>query len=316
MKKKAIVLFSGGLDSRLVIKILQEQKINLVALHFILPFGSGCCADKISVFNFCQVEKIPLKFIDCTKGKLFHEYLEIIKKPKYGYGAGLNPCIDCRIFMLKKAKRLMKKLKVDFIATGEVLDERPMSQHFSALKLIEKETDLVGKILRPLSAKLLPETEAEKKGLIDREKLYAISGRRRLPQIELAKKYGLKNYPSPAGGCLLCDKEFSKRFKMMLENFTDIDENDAQLLKVGRHFWQNKNLIIVGRNHQENLKIKKLAQKNDILVELKDIPGPTALVRGKKISKNTLQKAKDLIKKYAKKAKGKRKIFFRLERIN
>lgn len=199
----------------------------------------------------------------------------------------------------------------DFIATGEVLGERPMSQHLRALKLIEKEAGLENKILRPLSAKLLAETEAEKNGLVDRDKLYAISGRRRLPQMELAKKYGLKNYPSPAGGCLLCDKEFVKKFGVMLENFGDLDKNDAELLKLGRHFWQDKNLIIVGRNHEENLKIKKLAQKNDILLELKDIPGPTALIRGKKISESTAQKTQDLIKKYSKKAEKKEKISFK-----
>ena len=309
MKIKGIVLFSGGLDSRLVIKILKEQKIDLIALHFILPFGTGCCADKTCVFNFTQIEGVPIKFIDCTKGKLFKEYLEIVKKPKFGYGSGLNPCLDCRIFMLKKAKKLMKKFGADFIATGEVLGERPMSQNLRALKLIEKEAGLENKILRPLSAKLLPETEVEKKGLIDREKLLAISGRRRLPQMELAKKYGLKNYPTPAGGCLLCDQEFVKRFKNMLNNFGKIDENDAKLLKLGRHFWYNllgqSVLIVVGRNHQENLEIKKLAKKGDVLIELKDIPGPTTLIRGKKISKKAIEEAKKLTKKYAKKAKNK-----------
>jgi len=332
MKIKGIVLFSGGLDSRLVIKILKEQKIDLTALYFILPFGTGCCADKICVFNFTQVEGVPIKFIDCTKGKLFKEYLEIVKKPKFGYGSGLNPCLDCRIFMLKKAKAMLKKNSgghfrvprairrglcysgADFIATGEVLGERPMSQNLRALKLIEKETGLENKILRPLSAKLLPETEVEKRGLIDRKKLLAISGRRRLPQMELAKKYGLKNYPSPAGGCLLCDQEFVKRFKAMLNNFGKIDENDAKLLKLGRHFWYNLLgqfvLIVVGRNHQENLEIKKLAKKGDVLIELKDTPGPTTLIRGKKISKEAIKKAKKLTKKYAKKAK--RKVLFEI----
>lgn len=331
MKVKAIVLFSGGLDSRLVIKILKEQKINLIALHFILPFGTGCCVETTCVFNFAQIEDVPIKFIDCTKGKNFRDYLKIIKNPKFGYGAGINPCIDCRIFMLKKAKKIMKEIGADFIATGEVLGERPMSQNLRALKLIEKEVGLTGKILRPLSAKLLKETWVEKKGLVNREKLCAISGRRRLPQMELAKKFEFKNYPSPAGGCLLCDKEFTKRFKMMLENFGDINENDAEILKIGRHFWSNKNLIVVGRNHEENLKIKELAQKNDILLELKDIPGPTTLIRmgafvrmclfgkafgyrysGAKISKKTISEAKRLTKKYSKKAGNKRKITFKI----
>ncbi|MCX7779263.1 MAG: hypothetical protein N2259_03440, partial [Patescibacteria group bacterium] len=223
MKTKAVVLFSGGLDSQLVVKILKEQKIKLIALYFILPFYPNYLKEKKEVFNFAHREKIALKYIDCTKGKLFQEYFAIVKKPKFGYGSGLNPCIDCRIFMLKKAKELMKKLKADLIATGEVLGERPMSQNLRALKWIEEETDLVNKILRPLSAKLLPETEAERKKLVDREKFYAFSGRRRVSQIELAKKYNLKNYPAPAGGCLLCDREFAKRLKTMLENFGNLD---------------------------------------------------------------------------------------------
>jgi len=316
---KGLVLFSGGLDSQLVIKILQEQKIEVVALHFILPFGAGCCSDKKCVFNFTQVADVKLKFVDCTKGKNFEEYLEIIKDPHFGRGAGINPCIDCRIFILKKAKELLNDFSCNFIATGEVLGERPMSQHLRALKLIEKETGLENKILRPLSAKLLTETEAEKNKLVDREKLYAISGRRRLPQMELAKKYGLKNYPTPAGGCLLCDKEFAKRFEQMLENFGDLDENDAELLKLGRHFWmdlpresassqrlsasasETSTVIVVGRNQEENQKLEKLTKKNDVLIEPENFPGPTALVRGKKISGATIQETKKLITRYTKK---------------
>lgn len=300
---KALVLFSGGLDSQLVIKILQEQKIKTIALHFILPFGAGCCSEKSCIFNFSQKNSIELKFIDCTKEKNFKNYLKIIKNPKYGYGAGINPCIDCRIFILKKAKKLMEKLNANFITTGEVLGERPMSQHSRAFKLIEKETDLENKILRPLSAKLLPETEAEKRGLVNRQKLYAISGRRRLPQIKLAKKYGLKNYPQPAGGCLLCEKEISKKLEAIFKNFSNIDENNLKLLKLGRHFWIDRNLVVIGRNQKENEKLEKLAKKNDVLIEPKNFPGPTALIRGKKNSKKEIVQAKDLIKKYSKKSK-------------
>lgn len=321
----ALVLFSGGLDSQLVIKILQEQKNEVIALHFILPFSVGCYSDKKYVFNFVQVAGVKLEFVDCTQGKNFQEYLEIIKKPRFGRGSGINPCIDCRVFILKKAKKILKKFNCDFIATGEVLNERPMSQHLRALKLIEKETKLEGKILRPLSAKLLPETEAEKKGWVNREKLYAISGRRRLPQIELAKKYGLKNYPQPAGGCLLCDKEFSKRFKAMLEIFGDLDENDVELLKLGRHCWysyprqsvsnpREPALVIVGRNQEENQKLEKLAKTGNILIKPENFPGPTALIRCKKISEEIIQKSKDLIKKYSPKARGLQNIKFIINR--
>ncbi|UCD20590.1 MAG: 7-cyano-7-deazaguanine synthase [archaeon] len=159
---KAIVLISGGLDSRLALKIMQEQGIKILALNFKFPFGSSCCDTNCS-FNFCQVQGIKLKVIDCTKGKLFQEYLNLVKKPKHGTGTAINPCIDCRIFILKKAKEIMKKECYDFIVTGEVLGERPMSQYRKALDLVEKESGLKGKILRPLSAKRLEETEPEKK---------------------------------------------------------------------------------------------------------------------------------------------------------
>lgn len=162
MKTKAVVLFSGGLDSRLAINLLQDQKIEVIALYFNLPFGTGCCIPSCA-FNFAQVQGIPLKIIDCTKGKLFQKYIKTVKKPKYGYGTAINPCVDCRIFLLKKAKEIMKKEKADFVATGEVLNERPMSQTKNKLILTEKESGLQGKLLRPLSAKLLPETIAEKK---------------------------------------------------------------------------------------------------------------------------------------------------------
>ncbi|MGC9049162.1 MAG: tRNA 4-thiouridine(8) synthase ThiI [Patescibacteria group bacterium] len=309
-KTRALVLLSGGLDSRLAAKILSEQKIEVIGLHFVLPFGSGCCSDKFCIFKFCQKEGIELKFIDCLSGRNFIDYLKIVRQPKFGYGKNLNPCLDCRIFMLKKAGQMMKVLKANFIATGEVLGQRPMSQHLKALKLIDKETGLEGKILRPLSAKLLPETEIEKQGLVDRQKLFAISGRRRLPQLELAKKFNLENFPQPAGGCLLTDPGFSQRLREMFKNWPDCDKNDIELLKVGRNFWQFDNLIVVGRNQEENKKIENLVKNGDIIVKLKKVPGPTTLIRVKKIlnelEKNEIiQKAKNLTQCYSPKVREK-----------
>ena len=200
----------------------------------------------------------------------------MMRKPRFGYGSAVNPCIDCKILMLKKAKQIMKKEKADFIATGEVLNERPMSQTREKLGLIELESGLQGKILRPLSAKLLDETEVEKKGSIDRKKLLAIQGRRRIQQMELAEKYKLK-YPSPAGGCLLCEKEIAIKMKDLLRHKQDIKKRDFELLKLGRHFRVDKSKIIVGRNEQENKKIIEIAD-DDWLFEPKDIPGPTTLL--------------------------------------
>ncbi len=294
VKARALVLLSGGLDSKLAVKILQEQGIDVVALHFDLPFGEGCCKAMCS-FKFSQLEGINLKIIDCKQGKYFNEYMEVIKKPDYGYGSAANPCIDCRIFMLKIAKKLLKEFKADFIATGEVLNERPMSQYKSAMMLIEKKAGLEGKILRPLSAKLLPETEAEKKGLVNRNNLLSIQGRRRIPQIELAKKYQM-SYPNPGGGCLLCERDFAKKLKDFFENNERITEEDLKLLKIGRHFKFNNQKIILGRNQNENA---ILAKAKGIKLELADgLPGPTGLIFSE--DKEIVEKAAQLVVFYAK----------------
>jgi tRNA U34 2-thiouridine synthase MnmA/TrmU len=214
--------------------------------------------------------------------------------------------------MLKKAKEMMKKEKFDFVATGEVLGERPMSQNKKALELVEKESSLSGYLLRPLSAKLLKETIPEKKGLVDREKFLDIQGRSRKRQIELAKKFKIKWYPQPSGGCILTDLEFGKKLKDLLERYPEFDGNDIELLKIGRHFWKGKIKLVVGRNKEENLKIKKLKRKGDVLIEIKNYPGPTTLIRnyGGKIDSQILEEAKNLTKNYSKKAKEKINVKF------
>lgn len=287
MSKRLIVMFSGGLDSRLAIRIMQKQGFKIIALFFKLPFGTGCCNEGCA-FNFSQMQGVELKIFDCTRGKLLQEYLEIIRNPKYGWGAGMNPCIDCRIFILKKAKEFADRKGIELIVTGEVLGERPMSQMKRAMDIIEKESGLNGRLLRPLSAKLLPETEAEKKGLADREKFYDIQGRRRERQMTLAKKFKI-SYPSPAGGCLLCEKLYCEKLKKIL-NKKDLSYNDIQLLKTGRHFEASQ--IILGRNKKEN---ELLEKEKGIKIIPKQI-GATALVKNKKYQK----KAEKLIQKYSK----------------
>ena len=290
-KVKALVLLSGGLDSRLACKILQEQA-ETEAVLFILPFAGGCCSDKFCVFKFCQEQEINLHIIDCTKGKLFDEYISMLRNPRFKRGTALNPCIDCHMFMLKKAKQLAEKLKSKIIATGEVLGERPLSQNKNALMLIEKELGF--DILRPLSAKLLPETEAEKSGLIDRSRLLDIQGRQRSKQIELAKKYQI-SFPSPGGGCILCEKEYCKKLKEILDK-KDLTYKDIELLKQGRHF--SKSQIILGRNKHEN----ELLEKEQGVKVIPKQPAGTALVKpaDKKDKEKLIEEAKSLIKKYSK----------------
>ena len=305
MKKvRALLLFSGGLDSILAAKILMEQGIEVIPVFFKSYFFGPEIAEKSA-----KILGLKLKVIDFAK-----EQLKIVKKPKFGWGSAMNPCLDCHILMFKKAKELMKKLKADFVTTGEVLGERPMSQNKKALELVEKESSLSGYLLRPLSAKLLKETIPEKKKLIKREEFLAIEGRSRKKQLELAEKFKIKEYPTPAGGCLLTDPGFGKRLKELLKNYPKFNDNDVELLKLGRHFWEGKVKIIVGRNHQENLKIKKLAQKKDILIEMKNYPGPTTLIRSYrgKISKKILEKAKKLTQSYSKKSLGKKDVKFKI----
>jgi len=296
------ILFSGGLDSRLALKLMQDQspgKFKMIALTFKFPFGSGCCQPDCS-FKFTQIQGVEHKIIDCTQGKLFTEYLSIVKQPKFGHGSGINPCIDCRIFILNKTKELMKKNSRDFIVTGEVLNERPMSQHRKAMITIDKETKLEGKVLRPLSAKVLEETISEKKGLIDRAKLFDISGRSRKPQIELAKKYNI-TYPHPAGGCLLCEKVFAERLDDFFERkpMSKIEPKDVQLLRIGRHFLFDKYKIIVGRNHEENILLKNLRDKKEKLFEFKGATGPTVMLQGK-IDEESIKQAKDNVLRFSK----------------
>ncbi len=288
-KVKALILLSGGLDSLLVSKLLQEQA-KIETLYLKLPFSKDKTKE---IKKFCKENKIKLHIVDCTKGKLFKEYMDMIRKPKFSRGTALNPCIDCHIFMLKKAKKLAKKIKVDIIVTGEVLGERPLSQNKKALLLIEKEAGLKEKVLRPLSAKLLPETEAEKKGLIERNKLLDIQGRQRKKQIFLAKKYNI-TFPSPGGGCLLCEKEYCKKLKFLLKK--KLTYQDIKLLSIGRHFFASQ--IILGKNEQEN----KLLEKEKGIKIIPEQPGPTALIRlEKKQNKEKLiKKAKTLIRKYSK----------------
>jgi tRNA U34 2-thiouridine synthase MnmA/TrmU len=297
VKTSALVLLSGGLDSILTVKLLQKQGIEITGLTFVSYFFDSTLAEKAA-----KQLKIKLKIIDFSD-----EHLTLIKNPRYGYGKAMNPCIDCHLLMLKKAKEIMKKEKFDFVATGEVLGERPMSQNKQALDLIEKESTLKGYLLRPLSAKLLEPTIPEKKGLVDRDKLLDIVGRSRKKQLALAKKWGIKEYPTPAGGCLLTDLQFGQRLRELFDRWPDCQGNDVKLLKLGRHFWVKDNKIVVGRNKEENEQIKKLARKGDILIEPKDFPGPTILIRSKKkILVESLTKAKELMIKYSPKLRNRK----------
>jgi len=272
---KALVLFSGGLDSTVAAKIVLRQGIELEALNFVTPFCQ-CrkgCGDMTRLVNELGVKLhvVPLR----------EEYLEIVKNPKHGYGSNLNPCIDCRILMFRKAKLRMDEIGASFIVTGEVLGQRPMSQHKEALTIIERETSLEGLVVRPLSAKVLPPTKPEREGWIDRWRLLAIKGRSRKNQIELAKSYGIHGYSCPSGGCLLTDPGFAKRLRDLMFHCPDPSLNDIELLKVGRHFRLSPaTKLVVGRNERENEKLRGICENGDILFEVLDYKCPLSIARG------------------------------------
>jgi len=289
---KALGLLSGGLDSTLAVKLMLELGVEVETLNFVTPFclcgRKGC--DAINVASKFQV-KLKRIFLG-------DEYLKMLRKPKHGYGKNMNPCIDCRILMLKKAKRYAKQIGADFIFTGEVLDERPMSQHRRAMEIIERESGLKGKILRPLSAKCLPETEAEKKGWMEREKLLDIKGRSRKRQIELARSFGLFDYPCPAGGCLLTDRDFAAKVGDLVKHKRDVRLKDISLLKVGRHFRVGSNKIIVGRNEMENRLLLSLKAPGDYHFEVPDCGSPITILQGRK-SREAIRTAASLTARYS-----------------
>ena len=274
----------------LAARTLMEQGIKVTGLSFKSYFFGTAKGKKVAAQ--LGIEHIEIDFSE--------EHLAMAKNPKYGYGKNMNPCIDCHAMMLKKAKEKIEKEKFDFVAPGEVLGERPMSQNLQALKIVEKDSGLVGRLIRPLSAKLLDESALEKAGVVSRGKLFDISGRSRKRQLELVKKYGIKEYASPGGGCLLTDPVFSEKLLKLLEFWPDCRGNDIELLKWGRVNWlkdeNDKNvLLVIGRDAEDNENLEKLAQSGDMMINLVDENGPTSLTRSKKLevkSKNEMQEIK------------------------
>lgn len=309
-KPRVLVLFSGGLDSILTIKILENQRVKTTGLFFKSYFFD----DKKAKKKAKELE-IPFKTVDFSK-----KHLEIVRTPCHGYGSALNPCIDCHKLMIQKAQKIKEKEGFDFIATGEVLGQRPMSQNKRAINLIEEELDLKGEILRPLSAKLLEKTSAEEKGLVKRERFFGIRGKSRKRQMELAKRFKIKDYPSPSGGCILTEKEFSKKLKSLF-NLWDKNKRDSKyfknninLLKIGRHFDKGLAKIVVGKNEEENKRMEKIALRGDVLIKMKNYQGPLALVRFyKKRSNEIIKEAKKLTKYYSTRSRNKKDVLFEVK---
>ncbi len=269
----AIALLSGGLDSALAISLVMRQGIEVTALHFASFFSPLDVTSEDSPVRMLA-KNLGVPLIVMQKGE---DFLDIIRNPRYGLGKNLNPCIDCRIYTLIKAKKLMEDLGGSFIVTGEVAGQRPMSQRKHTMQLIDKRSGCEGLILRPLSAKVLPVTIPETEGWVDRERLLGITGRGRKTQLALAEELKLTGYSPPAGGCLLTDPGFARRLKDLLEDTMDISKSDLQLLRLGRHIRLRPGLkIVVGRNEDENNRIAGLAVEGTLFAP-KDFPGPVVL---------------------------------------
>jgi tRNA U34 2-thiouridine synthase MnmA/TrmU len=277
----AVGLLSGGLDSTLAAKVLIDQGIKIYAVNFTSPFctctpkNAGCAA---IITAIRQLGDVPLKRI-----ALGGEYLDMVRSPRFGYGKGLNPCIDCRILKIRKAAEYMREIGASFLFTGEVLGQRPMSQHHRAIDIIDRESGIAGLILRPLSAHHFPITIPEQSGWVDRTKLLAISGRWRKPQIALAAEKGISEYRCPAGGCLLTDEKFAAKLRDYLAHTDSPSLGDLPLLKIGRHFrLENDDKIIVARNEREGNSLIGLARPEHHLF-VPDSAGPVVLLLGDSI---------------------------------
>jgi len=276
---KAIALYSGGLDSTLAILTVLRQGIDVTAITFLTHFGCDI-SDKSSCSKdpFSAAEKFGFEVKLCH---LADKFIEIVKNPSHGHGKNMNPCIDCRILMLKEAKELMTMTGADFIITGEVVGQRPMSQMKNTIAMIDKKAGVSGIVLRPLSAKLFEPTMPEVSGIVDREKLHAFNGRSRKQQMALAKEYGLTDYPMPAGGCLLTEPNYAYRLRELLSYNPNPSLKDLHLLRTGRHFRMSPSCkIIAGRDEKDNAKIESLAGEGDYILSIEDFGSPVTLLTG------------------------------------
>lgn len=262
---------SGGLDSMLAVRLLQEQGVDVMGVTFVTPFfgpEQGLAAGRDLGIS-THVLDISL------------QHLQMLKSPVYGYGGQVNPCIDCHALMLKEAGRLMEKMGGDFLFTGEVLGQRPMSQRRDSLRSVEKLSGYPGKVLRPLSARLLTPTLVEVEGLVDRARLLDIQGRSRKRQEALALRYGIEQYPQPGGGCLLTKEGFARKLKALFHSFPGANPRQAELIRFGRFFrLPGDSICLVGRNRQDNEKLEAQASDEEGLFRVLDFPGPMGLLMG------------------------------------
>lgn len=271
---KAAGLLSSGLDSALALQLVSDQGVEVVGVHIVLPFARekrdypGLIAANLGV-HLLRVEA-------------GEDYVEVLRSPRHGYGSQMNPCIDCRIYMLRRAWQVARELGADFLVTGDVLGQRPMTQHARMLRLEEEEAGVEGLVVRPLSALLLPETVPEQKRWVDRESFLALKGKTRKPQLALARELAIRGYRPASGGCPLTHGEFAGKVQRLLAHKQRITKNDMELLQVGRHFYSGATQIVVGRDKADNAALRRLTQAEDWVLEVPRCGSPVTLVRGPK----------------------------------
>jgi tRNA U34 2-thiouridine synthase MnmA/TrmU len=294
---KAVALFSGGLDSTLAILVLREQGIDIEALNIRTTFD--CCKAPAGQ----TAHELGVRLTVLSVGD---DYVDLLREPSHGYGKAVNPCVDCRIYMARMAKRLMEDVGACVVITGEIVGQRPMSQKKRDLALIESRSGLKGRLLRPLSAKLLPATIPEEEGLIDRQRLHAFEGRSRSKLIELAQRYGLEKIPQPSTGCALTEVSFAPRVRDLMDHNAEASRWDFELLNVGRHIRLDEHTkAVVGRNASENASLelffRRASRANSAYLHPESFLGPDVLVVGR-ITEKAIQFAGALVLRYSKKS--------------
>ncbi len=302
---RAVGLLSGGLDSALAARLLVDQGLEVVALHLQAPTACRTQVDEVA-------KDLGIRLEVRQKGP---EYLKLLRHPRFGYGKNMNPCIDCRVFMFGMGRLFMEEVGARFLFTGEVVGQRPMSQMRNTISRIDREAGLAGWVLRPLSARLLPETEPERRGWVDRGRLLGISGRGRTEQLALAARLGLKGYSSPGGGCLLTDENFSRKLRDLFEHVpeAETDELSVRLLRVGRHFRVAPDTkIVLGRNHEENMALREYVSPRRHLVEPAGFHGPHALICGP-LREVTVEETARLIGRFTKELPADARVRYRVE---
>jgi tRNA U34 2-thiouridine synthase MnmA/TrmU len=310
----ALGLFSGGLDSILACRVVADQGVRVIALKFVTPFFDSDllgCRDEYGA-EMRRKYGLEVELIDVSAG-----YLRLLENPAHGFGKHFNPCIDCKILMLTRARELMEAYGASFLITGEVLGQRPMSQRRDTLRVIERDSGCTDILLRPLCARLMPPTRAEQEGLVDREQLHAFSGRSRRQQKLLATQLGITDYPTPAGGCMLTDLNLAPRIKQYYNGLFSLSEQqrtveDIRLLVVGRQFKLEEDIwFIVGRDERENRQLEALRGPDDWLLRMTARPGPLGLFRyarqkvaGSDREAELLRRLAGIVVRYGKKIEG------------